>query len=52
MAGVTGKKKKAKVFFVVGDGTFSQLVMAPGDKKVSSTWNPGKSRKPYKPKRK
>ncbi len=43
----TGKHKR-QVFFVVGNGTSSTNPMAPGDRKVPSTWNPGKSRNKYK----
>jgi len=39
----TGKQKR-NVFFVVGDGTFSTTPTAPGDRKVPSSWNPGKSK--------
>lgn len=47
MAAKSGKKK-AKVFFVVGDGTSTTGVSAPGDRKVKSLWNPGRSRNKYK----
>lgn len=42
------EKKKRAIFFVLGDGTFSTNPMAPGDRKVPSPWNPGKSRNKYK----
>lgn len=41
-------KKKSKVWFVVGDGSITTSPSAPGDRKVPSTWNPGKSRNKYK----
>lgn len=37
-------KKKSKVFFILGNGTISTTSQAPGDRKVPSSWNPGKSR--------
>lgn len=42
MAGGGNGKKKSKIFFVLGNGTFSTLTQAPGDRKMPSPWNGGK----------
>lgn len=41
-------KKKSKVFFVLGNGSITTSPMAPGDRKMPSSWNPGRSRNKYK----
>lgn len=45
MAAAGNGKKKRKIYFILGNGSFSTEVHAPGDRKVDSTWNPGRSRK-------
>ncbi len=47
MAAKSGKQKR-KIYFIKGDGTASTAVSAPGDKKVKSPWNPGRSRNKFK----
>lgn len=47
MASADGKGKR-KIYFVLGNGSFTTTPAAPGDRKVPSSWNPGKSRRKYK----
>lgn len=46
----TGKQKR-KVYFVLGNGSYTTEVAAPGDKRVESTWNPGRSKNRFNKKR-
>lgn len=41
-------KKKSKVFFVLGNGSITTSPSAPGDRKMPSAWNPGRSRNKYR----
>lgn len=41
-------KQRRKVYFVLGNGSFTTTPQAPGDRKMPSPWNPGKSRNKYK----
>lgn len=50
MSSKSGKQKR-KIFFIKGDGTFATTPIAPGDKKVESTWNPGRSRNKFRKKK-
>ena len=48
MAANGNGKQKRKIFFIIGNGTFTNSNAAPGDRKVPSNWNPGKSKNKYK----